>query len=213
MNILVTAGATREPIDPVRYLTNRSSGRMGYALANAGAQQGHRVTLISGPTSLDIPINVDFVSVETAREMMEAVKIHIKGTDAAIFAAAVADYRPASFSETKLKKAEESLSLELVQNPDILGSARRQLDYGGVLVGFAAETENLEGNAREKLRQKHCDLIVANDVSRKGVGFDSELNEVLLVYPGHSLPLPKDHKERLAHAILEAVDELRIRKG
>ena len=165
MNILVTAGSTREPIDPVRYLTNRSSGKMGYALANAGAQLGHRVTLISGPTNLDIPINVDYVPVETAQEMFEATSIHIARADAAIFSAAVADYRPATFAENKIRKSEDHLTIELVRNADILGSARSEFHYEGVLVGFAAETENLEEHAREKLRHKSCDLVVANDVS------------------------------------------------
>ena len=148
MNILVTAGPTREALDPVRYLTNRSSGKMGYALANAGAQLGHRVTLVSGPTSLDIPINVDYIPVETAQEMFEAVSIHIAGQDAAIFSAAVADYRPAAFAENKIKKFSERLMLELVRNADILGSARSEFSYEGILVGFAAETEKLEENAK-----------------------------------------------------------------
>lgn len=210
MNLLVTAGATREPIDPVRYLTNRSSGKMGYALASAGAQLGHRVTLISGPTSLDIPSHVDFIPVETAQEMLEAVKLKIGGKDAAIFSAAVADYRPASVSDRKIKKTADSLTLELVQNPDILGSARHQFKYDGILVGFAAETENLETNAREKLRQKGCDLVVANDISKKGIGFDSDHNEVLLVYPEHTRPIPIDSKERLAHTLLQAIHELKV---
>lgn len=210
MNILVTAGATREPIDPVRYLTNRSSGKMGYALASAGTKLGHHITLISGPTNLDIPPNIDFIPVETAQEMLEAVKTNIGGKDAAIFSAAVADYRPSSCSDNKIKKTEDSLTLELVQNPDILGSARLQFQYDGILVGFAAETENLESNAREKLCQKACDLIVANDVSKKGIGFDSDHNEVLLVYPESTRPIPMDSKERLAHTIIEAVHELRI---
>lgn len=210
MNLLVTAGATREPIDPVRYLTNRSSGKMGYALASAGAQLGHHVTLISGPTCLDIPSHVDFIPVETAQEMLEAVKLKIGGTDASIFSAAVADYRPSSVSERKIKKTADSLTLELVQNPDILGSARHQFKYDGVLVGFAAETENLETNARKKLCQKGCDLVVANDISKKGIGFDSDHNEVLLVYPEHTKPIPIDSKERLAHTILQAIHELMV---
>ena len=213
MNLLVTAGATREPIDPVRYLTNRSSGKMGYALASAGAQLGHRVTLISGPTSLDIPSHVDFIPVETAQEMLEAVELRIGGKDAAIFSAAVADYRPASVSDRKIKKTADSLTLELVQNPDILGSARPQFKYDGILVGFAAETENLEANAREKLRQKECDLVVANDISKKGIGFDSDHNEVLLVYPEHTRPIPIDSKERLAHTLLRAIHELKVGGG
>ena len=208
MNILITAGPTREPIDPVRYLTNRSSGKMGYALASVGAQLGHRITLITGPTCMEAPANVDFVEVETAREMLEAVTRHIKKKDAAIFSAAVADYRPSSCSETKIKKQNESISLKLIRNPDILGAARSRLKYDGILVGFAAETENLEKNAREKLRQKECDLVVANDVSKKDIGFDSDNNEVLLVYPQHTIPLPRNSKEQLAHTILQAVHEL-----
>ena len=212
VNILVTAGSTREPLDPVRYLTNRSSGKMGYAIANAGAQLGHHVTLVSGPTSLDIPINVDYVPVETAQEMFEAVRGHITGMDAAIFSAAVADYRPASFVENKMKKSGERLTLELIRNADILGSARSEFRYGGVLVGFAAETENLEENARGKLQRKGCDLVVANDVSRTGIGFDSDHNEVLLVYPDRTVSLPVQTKEHLAHLIVQAVQELRIQK-
>jgi len=213
VKILVTAGSTREPLDPVRYLTNRSSGKMGYALANAGAQLGHHVTLVSGPTNLDIPINVDYVPVQTAQEMFEAVSVHIAGTDAAIFSAAVADYRPASFAENKIKKSEDRVTLELIRNADILGSARAEFSYEGVLVGFAAETENLEENARGKLQRKDCDLVVANDVSRAGIGFDSDHNEVLLVYPDRTDALPVETKDHLAHLIVQAVQELRIRKG
>ena len=213
MKILVTAGSTREPLDPVRYLTNRSSGKMGYALANAGAQLGHHVTLVSGPTNLDIPINVDYVPVQTAQEMFDAVSVHITGTDAAIFSAAVADYRPVTFAENKIKKSEDRLTLELIRNADILGSARAEFSYEGVLVGFAAETENLEENARGKLHRKDCDLVVANDVSRAGIGFDSDHNEVLLVYPDRTDALPVETKDHLAHLIVQAVQELQIRKG
>ena len=186
---------------------------MGYALANAGAQLGHHVTLVSGPTNLDIPINVDYVPVQTAQEMFEAVSVHIAGTDAAIFSAAVADYRPASFAENKIKKSEDRVTLELIRNADILGSARAEFSYEGVLVGFAAETENLEENARGKLQRKDCDLVVANDVSRAGIGFDSDHNEVLLVYPDRTDALPVETKDHLAHLIVQAVQELRIRKG
>ena len=213
MKILVTAGSTREPLDPVRYLTNRSSGKMGYALANAGAQLGHHVTLVSGPTNLDIPINVDYIPVQTAQEMFDAVSVHITGTDAAIFSAAVADYRPVTFAENKIKKSEDRLTLELIRNADILGSARAEFSYEGVLVGFAAETENLEENARGKLHRKDCDLVVANDVSRAGIGFDSDHNEVLLVYPDRTDALPVETKDHLAHLIVQAVQELQIRKG
>lgn len=212
VQLLVTAGPTREPLDPVRYLTNRSSGKMGYALASAGAHLGHHVTLISGPTDLDIPINVDYVPVEAAQEMFEAVRVYLAKADAALFAAAVSDYRPATFAPEKIKKTSETLSLELVRNADILGSARTEFGFEGILVGFAAETENLETNARGKLERKGCDLVVANDVSQVGIGFDSDHNEVLLVFPDRSDPLPLDTKEHLAHLILESVQELLISK-
>jgi phosphopantothenoylcysteine decarboxylase/phosphopantothenate--cysteine ligase len=208
VTVLITAGPTREALDPVRYLTNRSSGKMGYALAHTACQKGHRVLLISGPTTLDIPAGVDFVPVETADEMQRAVASWISKSEIAIFTAAVADYRPAKISPQKIKKSGDTLTLELVKTPDILGSARSELNYSGTLVGFAAETENLEANAREKLLRKGCDLIVANDVSRSDIGFDSNQNEVLLVYPEHSTPLPKDDKEHLAHHIFAAITGL-----
>lgn len=208
MTVLITAGPTREALDPVRYLTNRSSGKMGYALAHTACQEGHRVLLISGPTTLDVPAGVDFVPVETADEMHRAVASWINKSEIAIFTAAVADYRPTKISPQKIKKSGDTFTLELVKTPDILGSARRELNYSGTLVGFAAETENLEANAREKLVRKGCDLIVANDVSRSDIGFDSNQNEVLLVYPEHSTPLPKDDKEHLAHHIFAAITGL-----
>lgn len=208
MHILITAGPTREPLDPVRYLTNRSSGKMGYALA-AGAQKlGHRVTLISGPTNLDIPVGVDYIPIETAQQMYEAVEAAITHADAAIFAAAVADYRPASQAEEKIKKTGETLVLEMVRTEDILGSARSRFGFEGILVGFAAETENLEENARGKLERKGCDLLIANDVSQKGIGFDSDHNEILMVFPDRTEPIPMDTKEHLGHVILSAVQEL-----
>jgi len=203
MTILITAGPTREAIDPVRFLSNRSSGKMGYAMAEAAAETGHRVILISGPTQLDIPDRVDYIPVESAAEMYEAVEHWIGKAEIAIFAAAVADYRPASVPEQKMKKNDDTMTLELVKNPDILGSARNKFRYRGVLVGFAAETENLEDNARGKLQRKGCDLIVANDVSRKDIGFDTHENEVLLVFPDRTEQPEKDSKHHLAHVILD----------
>jgi phosphopantothenoylcysteine decarboxylase/phosphopantothenate--cysteine ligase len=204
MRVLVTAGPTREPLDPVRYLTNRSSGKMGYALARAFAQAGHPVLLISGPTSIPIPEDVDFLPVETAADMHTAVSRHIGRMDVAVFAAAVADYTPANVAEQKLKKTGESLTLELVRTPDILGGVRAN-GFSGTLVGFAAETENLEANAREKLAKKGCDLVIANDVSQPGIGFDSDRNEVVLVYPDRTEALPADEKEHLAIHLVEAI--------
>ncbi|MGJ8678223.1 MAG: phosphopantothenoylcysteine decarboxylase domain-containing protein [Akkermansiaceae bacterium] len=208
MKILITAGPTREAIDPVRYLTNKSSGKMGYSIAAAAAHDSHRVILISGPTNLDIPDHVDYIPVESAEEMYNAVEHWIAGCEIAIFAAAVADYRPAIVPEQKIKKSSDNMTLELVKNRDILGSARSEFGYQGVLVGFAAETENVESNARGKLERKGCDLVIANDVSRKDIGFDSGDNEVTLVFPDHSEPLPKDSKDHLAHVILEKAIEL-----
>jgi phosphopantothenoylcysteine decarboxylase/phosphopantothenate--cysteine ligase len=204
MRVLVTAGPTREPLDPVRYLTNRSSGKMGYALARAFAQAGHPVLLISGPTSIPIPEDVDFLPVETAADMHTAVSRHIGRMDVAVFAAAVADYTPANVAEQKLKKTGESFTLELVRTPDILGGVRAN-GFAGTLVGFAAETENLEANAREKLAKKGCDLVIANDVSQPGIGFDSDRNEVLMVYPDRTEALPADEKEHLAIHLVEAI--------
>lgn len=208
MTILITAGPTREPIDPVRYITNRSSGKMGYAIAEAAAEAGHRVILISGPTSIDVPDGVDFIPVESAQDMYEAVEKWITKADVAIFAAAVADYRPATFAEQKIKKTGDTMTIEMVKNPDILGSTREVFGFTGTLIGFAAETQTVEENARGKLQRKGCDLVVANDVSRKDIGFDSNENEILLVYPNHTEPVDKADKHHIAHVILGKAIEL-----
>lgn len=198
MKILITAGPTREPLDPVRYLTNRSSGKMGYAIAHAAAHAGHRVLLISGPTALDVPENTDFIPVETAAEMYDVVARYLPNMDAAFFAAAVADYTPAAPADRKIKKSGDSLTLELVKTKDILGSARSPIGFTGFLAGFAAETEDLEANARLKLEKKGCNLIIANDVSRTDIGFDSHDNEALLVFPNHTELFAKAPKHDLA---------------
>jgi phosphopantothenoylcysteine decarboxylase/phosphopantothenate--cysteine ligase len=208
MKVLITAGPTREPLDPVRYLTNRSSGKMGYALAGAFAHEGHAVLLISGPTQLESPAGVDLLCVETAAEMYAAVASYLGKMDVAVFAAAVADYTPVQVSAQKIKKTGESLLLELVKTKDILGSARHKLGFAGVLVGFAAETENLEIQAREKLQRKACDLIIANDVSQPGMGFDSDDNEVLLVFPSHSEALLPASKHELALQLVDVISRL-----
>ena len=213
VNILVTAGPTREPIDPVRFLSNRSSGKMGYALAAAFAHAGHTVLLVSGPTALDVPDHVDFLPVETAAEMHQAVARHLGRMELAVFAAAVADYTPRQVAPAKLKKSADSLTLELVRTTDILGSARVSLGFTGTLVGFAAETDNLEANARDKLTRKGCDLVIANDVSQPGIGFDSDHNEVVLVYPDRCDALPPATKHHLAHQLVEAILELHLLKS
>lgn len=203
MKFLITAGPTREPIDPVRYLTNRSSGRMGYALAGAARHEGHEVVLISGPTQLDVPAGVDFVQVETAQQMYEAVRDLLRGVDVAILCAAVADYRPVVCGTQKMKKGAERMVLELEKTPDILGSMRSVFGFEGKLVGFAAETHDVISYAQDKLQRKKCDFIVANDVSRADIGFDTRENEVTLVFPNHLVPLEKDTKEHIALRIIE----------
>ncbi len=213
MRFLITAGPTREAIDPVRYLTNRSSGRMGYALAGAARHEGHEVLLISGPTTLDVPAGVDFIPVESAQQMYEAVRDMAPQANVAILCAAVADYRPVAVAEQKIKKDAERFVLELERTPDILGSMRSVFGFDGVLVGFAAETQQVEAYARGKLERKQCDMVVANDVSRADIGFDSRENEVLLVFPDHSEPLEKDTKEHIALHIVEHAAELVIQRA
>lgn len=204
MKVLITAGPTREAIDPVRYLSNRSSGKMGYALASAALDAGHQVILISGPVTLQPPAgeSVTVHQVESAEDMFQAVAKNITDCDIAIFAAAVADYRPIQPADHKIKKTSPSLTLELEKTKDILGSARSVFGFQGYLVGFAAETEHLETHALEKARRKHCDLIIANDVSRKDIGFDSNDNAVSLVSAsGEIRHLPKQSKSTLAAAL------------
>lgn len=206
MRLLITAGPTREPIDPVRFLSNRSSGRMGYALAEAACEAGHEVVLISGPVTIPAPEGVSLIHAETAREMFDAVQIYLSGCDAAIFSAAVADYRPVHFAAQKMKKTADKLTLELERTEDILGSARSKLGFQGFLVGFAAETENLVAHAQEKLERKGCDMIVANDVSQAGIGFDSAENEVTLCLPGgRTIHLPRQSKTALARELIQVI--------
>lgn len=202
MHFLITAGPTREALDPVRYLSNRSSGRMGFALAAAAAAAGHEVTLIAGPVALDTPAGVQRVDVVSAQEMYDAVRERQPGADAAIFSAAVADYRPAQVAVQKIKKSAETMTLTLERTPDILGSVRSVFGWRGVLVGFAAETENVIANARAKLERKGCDVMVANDVSQPGIGFDAAENEVTLLTAGGEETLPRMSKEALARVII-----------
>lgn len=212
--LLITAGPTHEPIDPVRFITNRSSGRMGFALARMAKRRGADVVLISGPTNLPFPGgNIQLIPVRTASEMRDAVLEHYEGCSAIIKAAAVSDYRPKSVSSQKLKKMSVSASLELERNPDIIaeiGSAKGNR----VLVGFAAETEDLMANAREKLRKKHLDLIVANDVSQPDSGFETETNRVVIIdWAGKAEPLPLMGKDEAANRVLDRVVEILRKKG
>ncbi len=206
MRILITAGPTREAIDPVRYLSNRSSGKMGYAIAEAAIAAGHEVLLVSGPVSLTAPAEAELISVESAAQMYAAVRVAILRCDVAIHCAAVADYRPAQIASEKLKKTSENLTLELEKTEDILGSCRSPFGFEGTLIGFAAETENLEANALAKLERKGCDYLVANDVSRKDIGFDQDENEVIIFgADGSRQALAKQEKRELGKAILELI--------
>jgi phosphopantothenoylcysteine decarboxylase / phosphopantothenate---cysteine ligase len=205
---LVTSGPTREPIDPVRYISNRSSGKMGYGLAMAALRRGAAVTLISGPTALTPPAGAVFVPVQTAEEMREAVLQHLENATIIVKAAAVADYRARHAASAKIK-GKHDLTLELTPNADILAevAARRT---GAFVVGFAAETNDVAANARAKLEAKGIDLLVANDVSRSGIGFDADDNEVLLLDRwGGARPLPRMPKTTVADAILSHVLSLR----
>jgi phosphopantothenoylcysteine synthetase/decarboxylase len=210
MHYLITAGPTREPLDPVRYLSNRSSGKMGYALAAAAQAAGQEVTLISGPTALPCPDGVRLINVTTAQEMHDAVHRCLPSAEVAIFSAAVADYRPVQAAPQKIKKHGETLTLTLERTPDILGSARAA-GFKGVLVGFAAETENVLANAAGKLERKGCDLVVANDVSGTETGFDTDENEITLVFAGGKIQaLPRAGKLALAEIIVRVCGELMV---
>lgn len=209
MKFLITAGPTRENIDPVRYLSNRSSGKMGYALASAAVAAGHEVVLVSGPVHLPPPGGVKLIRVVSARDMYEAVAEHLPGVEVAVFSAAVADYRVAEPAGEKIKKREDELLLRLVKNPDILGSARGTMGYSGVLIGFAAETNDVVEHARKKLESKQCDLIVANDVSRTDIGFDGDDNEVIFVTRGGGMErVPKSPKTEIARRIIREAERL-----
>ena len=204
MRFLITAGPTREPIDPVRYVSNRSSGKMGYAIAEAALTQGHDVTLISGPVNLEAPQNTRLISVSTSDEMFEAVHQHADQCDICVLCAAVADYKPENVSSTKLKKRGEKFSLELIPTRDILNSLGHKQARQFVLVGFAAETHHLEENAAKKLRAKNCDIIVANDVSGPNSGMESDMNEVTILFrDGEKKKISRAQKKIIARELVK----------
>ena len=204
-HILVTAGPTREPIDPVRFITNYSSGKMGYALAIMARRRGAKVTLVSGPTNLKIPRGVDFVRVTTAREMYEAVLEHFNAATVVIKAAAVADYRPREVSPEKIKKRTGTLSLLLTKNPDIIKELGKRKG-NRLLIGFAMETENLIENAYAKLKRKNLDFIVANALTDEGAGFEKDTNIVTIISKsGEVEKLPQMEKIEVAKCILDKV--------
>lgn len=206
-SILVTAGPTLEPIDPVRYITNRSTGKMGYALARAAKKRGASVILVSGPVALKSPLGVEECQVKTAEEMMKTVMERSGSCDIIIKAAAVSDYRTSEVAPDKIKKGADTLTLELVKNPDILAElGRRKKEHPCILVGFAAETKDFLANAREKLKSKNLDMIVLNDVSRSDAGFETDTNIVRMIFSDgrveDSLLMTKDE---VADLILDRV--------
>src|SRR5215469_2828555 len=203
--VLVTAGPTCEDLDPVRFITNRSSGKMGYAVAEVAARRGAKVVLVSGPTALETPEGVERVNVRTAEEMLRAVQAQFTNATIAVFAAAVADYRPAQSAVTKIKRTQDELIIRLEANPDILATVAK--DKGErVVVGFAAETDHVADNARKKLEKKNADLIVANDVTAPGAGFDVSTNIVTIFSrDGGDVQLPCLSKAEVARRILDEV--------
>lgn len=209
-HVLVTAGPTYEAIDPVRGITNRSSGRMGYAVAGEAVARGAQVTLITGPVALESPQGVNVVNVLSAADMYDAVMDRLVDVTIVVMAAAVADYRPSARAEQKIKKNHDLFALELERTEDILGAVGRS---GGkrVVVGFAAETEDVIANARRKLVEKNADLIVANDVSSPDAGFDVETNRVTIVSPDGIEELPLMSKRDVAHHLLDAAKRVRVR--
>ncbi|MCH7892470.1 MAG: bifunctional phosphopantothenoylcysteine decarboxylase/phosphopantothenate--cysteine ligase CoaBC [Gemmatimonadetes bacterium] len=209
--VLITAGPTREAIDPVRFIGNRSSGRMGFALAAAAWRRGAHVKVVTGPVLLPVPYGVEVLNVETAREMLECVSEHLPEADVSVFASAVADYRPANPSEEKLKRAEvgPEMTLTFAENPDVAGETRTVRKAGSVSVGFALETRSLVENARAKLEAKGFDMIVANEAEEEGAGFDVDTNRVVLLgADGETEELPLLAKDEVAEVILDRVSEI-----
>jgi phosphopantothenoylcysteine decarboxylase/phosphopantothenate--cysteine ligase len=213
--ILVTGGPTHEPIDPVRFITNRSSGKMGYALAKMARRRGAEVILVTGPTSIPLPRkDIQWISVRTAEEMRKAVFDHLEGTSVVIKAAAVSDYRPKVISQKKIKKGGFDITLPLERTKDILEELGKKKG-NRILIGFAAETEDLIANAEKKLKEKNLDFIVVNDVNRPGAGFGLDTNQVKIIYPsGEVRDLPLMSKEEVSQVILDdTVQLLQKRKG
>jgi phosphopantothenoylcysteine decarboxylase / phosphopantothenate---cysteine ligase len=208
--VLVTAGRTEEPLDAVRYLSNRSSGKMGYALAEASLRRGAQVTLVSGPAGIASPAGIEIERVRTAEEMAEAVLRRLDQSTVVLMAAAVADFRPAGSRVQKIKKQKGLPPLNLEPTRDILAAISRRRRPGQLIVGFAAETDHVLENAAEKLRAKHLDFIVSNDVTQEGAGFEVDTNVVTLLFPhGRQIALEKMSKLDVAHRVLNAVVELR----
>lgn len=211
--VLISAGPTQEPLDPVRFLSNHSSGKMGYALAEAAKEMGADVTIISGPVSLDVPKGVNRISIQTAQQMYDAFKEHYTEADFMIKAAAVGDYRPEIMADDKIKKQGDTLTITFVKNPDILAYLGEHKLPHQVLCGFAMETKDLIENAKVKLEKKNCDLLVANNLKDKGAGFKTDTNAVTILYPDHQEKLELMSKKALAKEILLKMLHISSSKG
>ena len=207
--ILVTAGPTIEKIDPVRFITNHSSGKMGYEIARAASYRGADVTLISGPNTLKKPVDVKVINVESASEMLEKVKIHFKSSEGLIMTAAVSDYRPSEIKESKIKKNDDSWSLELSKNPDILSQVSEEKS-GRWIVGFAMETEDLEVNASKKMERKNLDMIVANSLRNQDAGFKKDTNQVSIITKDGIEKTPVMSKFEIANIILDKLKSSKL---
>lgn len=203
--VIITAGPTRESLDPVRFFTNHSSGKMGYALAKAASYRGAEVRLISGPSKLEAPLGVDLKKIETAAELKESVLKEAEDADIIIMAAAVSDYKPKNFSSRKVKKSAGDLVLELERNSDILAELGKNKKDSQILIGFAAETDHLLENAEQKLRKKRADYIIANDISNKNIGFESDKNQVSILSSEKTIELPTADKEKIANQIFDFI--------
>lgn len=210
MQVMVTAGPTMESIDPVRYITNHSTGKMGYAIAKACACRGAQVTLISGPVSLDSPVGVNRIMIESAQDMFQAVKENAREQDIIIKAAAVADYRPAQVSDEKMKKSEDELTIALDRTQDILKYLGERKQPGQFLCGFSMETQNMVENSRKKLYKKNLDMIVANNLKISGAGFGTDTNVITMITGEKEISLDIMTKEEAAHRILDQILEMRV---
>ena len=208
MLFLITAGPTREPIDPVRFLSNRSSGKMGYAIAQAALKSGHEVVLVSGPVSIPAPTGARMIQVTTSDEMFDAVQTQIHTADVLVMCAAVADFKPAHYSVQKIKKQNAKRVIELIPTRDILASLKRPTKKI-VIAGFAAETELLFENAQRKLREKQCDLIIGNDVSGMDTGLESDDNELVLFFKkGETVVMLRESKQLLAEKLIPIIEQI-----
>ncbi len=211
-NILISAGPTQEALDPVRFLSNHSSGKQGYAIAKAAKEMGANVTLVSGPVTLNDIEGVNMIHVKSAQDMFDAIKEIVDQQDYIIMAAAVADYRPEMVANQKIKKADEEITFRFVKNPDILAYIGQHKKPSQIICGFAMETQNLEQNAKRKLEEKNCDMLIANNLFTKGAGFQTDTNVVTLFKKDKAENLPMLSKEELGYLILKTMKQIEMEK-